>query len=211
MRLDHVSFAAGPKGLDKTVVELSERLGTDFVYGGVHPSSGTRNFTLPLSGGHYLEVVEALDHPAADQAPFGQAVRDRSEMGGGWLGWVVAVDDLDPVEQRLGRKRVEGRRVRPDSSELSWQQVGVKGLLNDPQLPFFIQWVSEPDERPMARPSYVSIKRLSIAGDPGRVAKWLDAPVACPFDDLEVEWVAPAGQPGIVSVTFATPSGPVTV
>src|SRR5512145_1634659 len=76
------------------------------------------------SAGNYLEVVEVLDHPAADKVPFGQAVRARTEAGGGWLGWVVAVDDLRPIEARLGRRAVDGNRRRPDGYELRWKQIG---------------------------------------------------------------------------------------
>ena len=68
-----------------------------------------------------------LDHPASDKAPFGQAVRARSALGGGWLGWVVAVDDITKVEVRLGRDSVQGNRHRPDGVELRWRQVGVRG------------------------------------------------------------------------------------
>src|SRR5690349_25083836 len=106
MRLDHLSYAAGPEGLAACVQRLGARLGAGFADGGLHPSFGTRNFVLPLADGTYLEVVEALDHPAADRAPFGRAVRARSLAGGGWLGWAVAVADIAPVEQRLGRPAV---------------------------------------------------------------------------------------------------------
>src|ERR1700744_5549544 len=98
MRLDHVSYAAGSEGLAACVQRLGSRLGAAFTDGGLHPSFGTRNFVLPLAGGCYVEVVEALAHPAAERAPFGQAVRARTEAGGGWLAWVVAVDDLAPIE-----------------------------------------------------------------------------------------------------------------
>ena len=138
MRLDHLSFAAGPDGLASTAQRIGGLLGTEFVDGGVHPRFGTRNMILPLADGTYLEVVEVLDHPASDKAPFGQAVRARSALGGGWLGWVVAVDDIAAVEQRLGREAVNGNRHRPDGTELRWKQIGVNGLIADPQLPFFI-------------------------------------------------------------------------
>ena len=98
MRLDHVSYATEPAHLADTVQRLGAAVGGTFSDGGLHPRFGTRNFVLPLGGGTYVEVVAALDHPAADRQPFGQAVRARAEAGGGWLGWVVAVDDLAPVE-----------------------------------------------------------------------------------------------------------------
>ncbi len=103
MRLDHLSYAAGPDGLAETAHRIGELLGEDFRDGGIHPRFGTRNMVLPLTSGTYLEVVEVLDHPASDKVPFGQAVRARSELGGGWLGWVVSVDDISLVAGRLGR------------------------------------------------------------------------------------------------------------
>ena len=84
-----------PDGLAGTTPSGSAALlGEEFPDGGIHPRFGTRNLILPLTAGTYLEVVEVLDHPASDKAPFGQAVRARSELGGGWLGWVVSVDDI---------------------------------------------------------------------------------------------------------------------
>jgi hypothetical protein len=127
MRLDHVSFAAGPDGLASTAQRIGGLLGTNFVDGGIHPRFGTRNMTLPLAGDIYMEIVEVLDHPASDKAPFGQAVRARSALGGGWLGWVVAVSVRSTVEQRRGREAAWGNRRRPDGSELRWRRIGVNG------------------------------------------------------------------------------------
>ena len=208
MRLDHLSYAAGPDGLAGTTARLAELLGEKFVDGGVHPRFGTRNNVLPLQQGQYLEVVEVLDHPASDKAPFGQAVRSRSEAGGGWLGWVVAVDDISVMEARLQQPAVQGNRHRPDGVELRWKQLGVKGLQSDPQLPFFVQWECDPAYHPGSNPTgHVALSKLEIAGDPHRVAEWLGAPVDKPMAGLDVEWVAPYGAPGILAACFTTPDG----
>ena len=212
MRLDHIVFAAGPGGLAGTTSRLAELLGEEFVSGGVHPRFGTRNSILPLTDGMYFEIVEVLDHPASDKAPFGQAVRARSALGGGWLGWVVAVDDIALVEQRLGREAVTGSRHRPDGKELVWKQIGVHGLIADPQLPFFIQWESPAEMHPSAGadPEF-SLACLEIAGDPQRVSEWLGETVEAPLEDVKVEWVAPNGTPGIVAVQVQTPNGLVRI
>lgn len=208
MRLDHIVFAAGPRGLSETTHRLAAQLGETFQDGGVHPRFGTRNAVLPMHGGTYLEVVEVLDHPASDKAPFGQAVRARSELGGGWLGWVVAVDDISAIESRLGRESVHGNRRRPDGVELEWKQLGVKGLQSDPQLPFFIEWQTNGANHPsMGASGKIVLQSLEIAGDPERVIEWLGEPVAHPLDDVDVNWVAPNGTPGIVAAQFSTPAG----
>lgn len=216
MHLDHVSFAAGPEGLTGTAERLSSALGTPFVDGGFHPRFGTRNRILPLKDGQYLEVVEVLDHPAADKAPFGQAVRARSADGGGWLGWVVRVHDLAPVEQRLGREAVPGNRHLPTGEQLSWQQIGVKGLQADPQLPFFVHWLSDMSLHPSkqfaddtATEPTVRLTDLEIAGDPERVNDWLGGDADAALPEVDIKWMAPNGQPGVLAATFRTPSGEV--
>jgi hypothetical protein len=212
MRLDHLSYAAGPDGLASTAARLGEALGREFVDGGVHPRFGTSNMTLPLAGNTYLEVVGALDHPASDKAPFGQAVKARSALGGGWLGWVVAVSDLAPVEARLGRGAVPGNRHRPDGTELRWRQIGVNGTIADPQLPFFVQWESEPDLHPSCGgDGLLSLAGIEIAGDPQRVSEWLGETVESPLEDVKVEWVAPHGTPGILAAQVQTPDGIVRI
>jgi hypothetical protein len=212
MRLDHIVFAAGPDGLAGTSDRLSNLLGEEFTAGGVHPRFGTRNRILPLTESTYLEVVEVLDHPASDKAPFGQAVRARSELGGGWMGWVVAVDDIAPLELRLGRESVCGNRHRPDGTELRWKQLGVKGLQSDPQLPFFVQWDTDSGPHPSAGASgEISLAALEIAGDPARVSEWLGQPVEQPLEDVKVEWVAVNGTPGIQAVQFQTRDGIVRI
>jgi len=140
MRLDHVSYVASHDQISDVVQRIGSQIGTAFVDGGIHPRFGTRNFTAPLLNGQYIEVVCALDHPAAEQTPFGQAVSKKAAEGGGWLTWVFAVEDIAPIEAAIGRPALEGHRRRPDGTDLKWKQIGVKELLTDPELPFFIEW-----------------------------------------------------------------------
>lgn len=212
MRLDHLSYAAGPEGIAATVQRLGSRLGAAFGDGGIHPRFGTRNFLLPLGGGSYLEVVEALDHPAAETAPFGQAVKARTGEGGGWLAWVVAVTDLQTVETRLGRKAADGHRRRPDGFDLRWKQIGVKGTAEDPQLPFFVQWETDEAHHPSAGGSAVSLTGLEIAGDEQVVDDYLGTSARQPLDGVTVSWSEPAdGETGVVAAVFSTPSGDIRI
>jgi len=160
----------------------------------------------------YLEVVEVLDHPASDKAPFGQAVRARSALGGGWLGWVISVPDITVLEDRLGRQAVDGNRFRPDGHEVRWKQIGVNGLIADPQLPFFIEWEVPAELHPShdADGSY-SLACLEIAGDSRRVSEWLGETVEAPLEDVKVEWAAPNGTPGIIAAQVQTPRGLVRI
>ncbi len=211
MRVDHVVYAAEHDGVHATAERLAKLIGVRPVDGGIHPRFGTRNVILPLAHERYVEVVEVLEHPAADKAPFGQVVRARSESGGGWLGWVVRVDDIAEQETRLGREAVQGNRHRPDGVELRWKQLGVKGLQADPQLPFFIAWEGTGPHPSSDADTDVTIESLTIAGDPDRVRDWLGLPADYTSTVIDFSWVAPHGTPGLMAVTFDTPQGQVTV
>ncbi|VXB09135.1 VOC family protein [Citricoccus sp. K5] len=215
MRLDHVSYAVGPEeGLAATVARLAETLGIERVKGGVHPRFGTRNAIFPLRNRQYLEVVEVLDHPSSEKAPFGQAVRARSEMGGGWMGWCVTVDDLAPFEERLERQSVPGNRKFPDGRELTWRQIGIKGLIADPQVPYVLRWDDGTEDLhpSQAHTPQAELSSITIAGSRDRVRGWLglDDPDET-VGDLNVVFESPSGTPGILEVTFETPKGTVTL
>lgn len=213
MRLDHLSYAAGPEGLASTTQRLGARLGAAFTDGGIHPSFGTRNFVLALSAGCYLEIVEALDHPAVDRAPFGRAVRDRTSDGGGWLAWVVGVDDIAPIEQRLGRTAAAGHRRRPDGIDLRWAQIGVNDVTDDPQLPFFVEWHVDPADHPSTGGSRVRLTELDISGDQPSVEDYLGGPTADLFGDVSVTW-SPVSEDGtgLAAAVFETAAfGPVRI
>jgi len=210
MRLDHVSYACTTAEIADVIQRIGSDLGGVFVDGGRHPSFGTRNFVLPLAGGCYIEVVSALDHPAAEKAPFGRAVARRAQDGGGWMSWVVSVDDVSVIESRLGREAQQGRRVRPDGHELAWKQIGVLDVIEDPELPFFVEWVSPESDHPSRGASGVSIATMEICGDPAAVSRYLDSTSEVSLDGVSVEWVE-GDEPGLVAVCFSTPRGNVRI
>ncbi len=214
MRLDHVSYAVGPEGLRATADKMAETLGIDWVNGGVHPRFGTRNVFFPMKNRQYFEIVEVLEHPAAEKAPFGQAVRARSSMGGGWMGWVVSVEDMAPFEERLDRRAVPGARTFPDGRTLEWMQIGIKGLIADPQLPYILRWNdgTEHLHPSQAEPAQAAIESITIAGNRPRVRDWLGLSDTEEYvEELNIKYISPSGTPGIAEVTFSTPKGLVTI
>ena len=175
MRLDHVSYVASHDQISDVVNRIGSQIGTAFVDGGIHPKFGTRNFTAPLLNGQYIEVVCPLDHPAASTTPFGKAVKFKAESGGGWLSWILATEDISEIEMRLGRKSTLGYRKKPDGSELNWKQIGVLGTLEDAQLPFFIEWIS--NSHPSADGVAITkITKIEIVGSKDKIADWTNHP-----------------------------------
>lgn len=218
MRLDHISYAVAAEEFSSTVSRLGALLGAPFVDGGVHPRYGTRNAVLPLDGDCYVEVVAPLEHPATDTMPFGRAVRRRAELGGGWLGWVVCVEDLAPFEARLGRTGAEGHRRRPDGVLLQWRQIGLLELLADPQIPYLIQWQCPHGEHPSAgADGTVAIEQLEIAGQRERILAWLGTPEVDPLPHVHVTWLDSGDterawdEAGLLAVDFRTAHGAVRI
>lgn len=209
MRIDHISYVTSHEQLADTVQRIGSRLSGTFIDGGIHPRFGTRNFTMPLQNGLYLEIVCPLDHPASDASPFGKIVSQRANEGGGWLTWVISTDNMPSIEKRLGRDSVEGHRTRPDGIDLKWKQIGILDTLNDSQLPFFIQWLT--NEHPsFDKSSQTSLERIEISGSESTIKSWLNCEINEITNGVEIAWLSPEnfnGETGIISVTFSTPNG----
>ena len=203
MRLDHVSYAASHDQISDVVNRIGSQIGTAFIDGGVHPKFGTRNFTAPLLNGQYIEVVCPMDHPATDSTPFGRSVKKKVSEGGGWLSWVISSSNLEFLEKELGREAVEGKRRKPDGSELSWKQLGVLSTLEDPALPFYVEWVSQnhpsQDGVPVA-----TIYQLNLVGSNPKVLNSLEIELIEKNSNLSILWKESDknDQTGIISVEF---------
>ncbi len=208
MRLDHVSYVTSHDQLADTVQRLGSRLGTTFVDGGIHPRFGTRNFTAPLLDGKYIEVVCPLDHPATEQTPWGKAVSKKAQEGGGWLTWVFSTEDISPIEEKFGRKAVDGHRTRPDGTDLKWKQIGVKEIEESRELPFFIEWLTE-DHPSKDGNAVARIEKITIADKDQLSDSWFKEEIIEALTGISVEWVNPNsndGENGITQITVKTPS-----
>jgi hypothetical protein len=209
MRLDHVSYVTSHDQLADTVQRLGSRLGTTFVDGGIHPRFGTRNFTAPLLDGKYIEVVCPLDHPATEQTPWGKAVSKKAQEGGGWLTWVFSTEDIAPIEEKFGRKAVDGHRTRPDGTDLKWKQIGVKEIEESRELPFFIQWLT--DDHPSKDGKAVAkISKIIMINEKQLHDSWFKEEIISSLAEVKIDWAESNhndGEKGIIMIEFATPEG----
>lgn len=209
MRLDHISYAASHDQFADVVQRLGSRIGSAFTDGGIHPRFGTRNFTLPLKNGHYLEVVCPLDHPATEASPFGKIVTQRANEGGGWLTWVISTEDISPIENRLGREAVDGHRTRPDGTDLRWKQLGVLDSLKNYQLPFFIQWLTN-DHPSKDGKAVAAISKIEIAGSKLTIEEWIGDSISKLTGTIDLEFNTNPeyeNETGIIAVHLNTPLG----
>jgi hypothetical protein len=213
MRLDHISYVTSHDQLADTVQRLGSRLGSTFVDGGIHPRFGTRNFTAPLAGGQYIEVVCPLDHPATESTPWGKAVSKKAQEGGGWLTWVFSTEDIAPIESKFGRDAVDGHRTRPNGTDLKWKQIGVKEITDSRELPFFIQWLTA--DHPSQDGTAVSkIEKIVIADKDQLADSWFKQEILGALAEVTIDWVDPSandGDNGIVAVHLSTPNGSVVL
>jgi hypothetical protein len=187
MRLDHVSYVASHDQISNVVNRIGSQIGTAFVDGGIHPKFGTRNFTAPLINNQYIEVVCPMDHPATDSTPFGRAVKKKADEGGGWMTWVLAVDDISETEKVFKRNSVDGVRKKPDGTLLNWKQIGVLEVLEDSKMPFFIQWVStnHPSKDGI---SVAQLNKIIINGKPKDLFFQLKLDLKKDINGTEIVW-----------------------
>lgn len=209
MRLDHISYVTSHGQLADTVQRLGSRLGSTFVDGGIHPRFGTRNFTAALKNGTYIEVVCPLDHPATESTPWGKAVSQKANEGGGWFTWVFSTSDISPISTKFGREAIEGHRTRPNGSVLKWLQIGVKEIADSRELPFFIEWLSSDHPSQDGSPE-AEIVKIVIADENQLAESWFKEEIIAALGSISIEWINPSqneDQAGIVAVELTTANG----
>jgi hypothetical protein len=200
MRLDHVSYVASHDQISDVVNRIGSQIGTAFIDGGIHPKFGTRNFTAPLLNGQYIEVVCPLDHPATDATAFGKLVQKSLQNGGGWTTWVLAVNEIEKIELRLGRKSIEGVRKKPNGTTLFWKQIGVADSYEDNQLPFFVEWISE-NHPSISTEAQANISEIVIQGNRNKIIDWVGEDYSN-SKEFELLSITPGESSQISSVKF---------
>ena len=210
MHLDHLSFAAGPDGLEATAQRLGAQLGVTFLDGGFHPRFGTRNRILPLTAGITSRWSEcSIIRRPTRRLSARRSGRDRPRAVAGWVGW------LQSMILRHSRSGWAGPRSRatdilPDGTVLTWHQLGVKDLQVDPQLPFFVQW-SRDAVHPSAGGREVELLKIEIAGDQERVDDWLGGRSKTCWPTSTSTGVSRRDRTGLAAAIFSTPRGEVRI
>jgi len=181
LAIDHVIVPVHDLQLE--AARLEAQYGLASVEGGRHPAWGTANWIVPL-GDTYLELIAVADPEVARGTAFGRWVA--AATPGRLLGWALRTDAIDEVGRRIGQPVVPGSRVDPSGALLTWRSTGLDIALREPGLPFFIQWgdgVPLPGAATVDhRDGAVTLKRLSMAADPVRLADWLGGDHDLPID-----------------------------
>ena len=205
LRLDHVVYAV--PDLDEAAVRFRERFGLDSTEGGRHERWGTANRIVPL-GDQYLELVAAVDAPAAAETGFGMGVLERAAGVGGWFTIAAVADDLEAVASRLGIEVDSGSRTRPDGEAIRWRMAGLDDPRREPWMPFFLTWDVTNELYPgRARAGHGvranGISWIEVGGDAERLHAWLGG------DELPIR--VGDGEPGIHRVAISIADGELVI
>jgi hypothetical protein len=205
LRIDHVVFAVSD--LDAAAARFRRDYGLDSSAGGRHPGWGTANRIVPL-GDDYLELIAVVEPAIARRSTFGRSILEAAGAGGSWATIAAATSAIDEVATRLGLEIVDGRRERPDGSEVRWRSAGVEDPRREPWMPFFLQWEVPPERHPgRVRAGHGvrvdGIARVDVGGDAARLEDWLGG------QELPIRLLD--GPSGIRSVALATADGELVI
>jgi hypothetical protein len=178
MQIDHVLLATDDLEAGDRLLASAHGLTT--TGGGRHEGIGTHNRIVPLGRG-YLELIAVHDPQEAASSPLGSVLAAAiAERAGRFLGWCVAVEDVEAVSRRLGTEISQIARAG-----LTARLTGVAEAMAEPTLPFFIE--RHDDARG------AGIDAIEVSGDAVRLGEWLGGA------SLPVS--VAAGAPGVLAVT----------
>ena len=202
IEIDHVIVLV--PDLAHGAAQLLDRFGLASIPGGRHAGHGTGNRVVPL-GADYLELMAVVDPVEAAGSPLGRWALTHTTDDLTPSALCLRTDDIDSIAARLGGELEAMSRRRPDGSVLSWHLAGLPGMLGPENLPFFIEWHSDPADHPGATPVDHRVETVGITGvkigSPGSLE-----PILADIDGITItEGV------GVIEATIGTTTGPVTL
>jgi hypothetical protein len=202
MQADHVLIAVDD--LETAGPNFEREYGLRSLRGGRHPGWGTANRIIPL-GDFYIELIAVIDREEAINSIFGQWILGATP--GRCVGWAARTSNIESVAGRLNLSIQAGSRRAPGGQLLAWRSAGVREMIAQPCLPFFIEWDNgspHPGRSPLEQPAgLVRLDQLELTGDAGRLAEWLDAAVL----PISIE----AGKPAVRSVRLVSDGGQIAL
>ena len=201
LEIDHVILVV--PDLDGGGRQLRSEFGLDSIPGGRHAGHGTGNRIVPL-GDTYLELMAVVDPTEAIESPMGQwaAMHTTTDLTPAAV--CLRTDDIEPIAAVVGEVPESMSRTRPDGSILAWKLAGLTGMLGQENLPFFIEWLGDPQDHPGATQvdhaaDVVGITEVTI-GSPGALSSTV----------ADVEGITVASGSGVVRAVIATSNGSIT-
>lgn len=178
--IDHVLIACADP--DSAAAELEAALGLQASAGGRHETQGTFNRLIWL-GDSFIELMGVFDERLAAASWWGRHALETLAAGGGYMGVVVASDDL-AADAALVRGRgsvldppEEGSRNRPDGRVVRWRLSHAPSPDPDLGLLFVIEHdVSGAEWSPAERAERAAMEHPGISG-PARLER-VEVPVA---------------------------------
>jgi Glyoxalase-like domain len=205
VEIDHAIYAV--RDFEAAARRLWNDHGLAAVPGGRHAGWGTANWILPL-GPNYVELIGIEDDEEASRSFLGQHLMGVLGDGERFIGWCVRPELFDEAVERAGLEASEGSRTRPDGQVLHWRSAGVEVTMQDPSLPFFIEWLVPPELHPGCMPADHRVQPQGIAwievqGDGDVLRSWLG--------DEEVPVRVTPGPSAVAAVAISTPTGDVVL
>ena len=189
MRFDHVIVTS--PDLDRTVERWTQR-GFDVLPGGRHEGTGTANRIVPLGTG-YVELLTVVDREEAAATRFGGWALATLGDADRLMGWALAVDDVEPIAERLG--------TGTDVIARSGLRAVTAGLIEAaarPERPFFIaRQPGTPDPGVVAARHRVRVDGLAtlvLGGTRTAIESWCQTPI----DLNPIELIFDATQHGLI-------------
>jgi hypothetical protein len=139
--VDHIMW--GVSDLDRGIAYIEDKTGLKAVFGGQHPSRGTRNALISLGERQYLEIL--APDPEQPDVREGRVEVLKGLAQPRILTWAAGANEIESIEKRVRAAGfittgvIAGSRKKPNGTLLRWKSLAVNGHDGD-VVPFLIEW-----------------------------------------------------------------------